>query len=74
MEPGPGREECATSDLERGRPDLEWLALGKRAGLSFLEMNEFSLQDLVDYAEIRLGQAQGTRMADQRDIDAFYAR
>ena len=77
MEPGQCRGRPLTAaDLE-GRPDLEWLDLGMRAGLDLLGMNEFRCRDLLDFAEIRLGTAgedQPAREPTQADIDAFLGR
>jgi len=48
--------------------------MGKRAGLSFTEMNELRIQDLLDYVRAYTGQKDDApRMATQADIDAFYA-
>lgn len=56
------------------RLDLELLAIGKRTGLSFSEMNELRVRDLLAYADIYIGnKKQKTRMATQEDIDRFFA-
>jgi hypothetical protein len=50
------------------------LAIGKRAGLSFSEINELRVRDLLAYADIYIGnKEQKTRMATQEDIDRFFA-
>jgi len=49
------------------------LAVGKRIGLSFAEMNELRVTDLLDLARAYAGaKNDGPRMATQADIDAFY--
>lgn len=49
------------------------LAIGKKAGLSFVEMNELSVSDLLDLAKSFSGVKDDTpREAEQADIDAFY--
>jgi hypothetical protein len=60
------------------RPDLELLLIGKRTGLSFDEMNELTVNDLLKYVNIYVDMATGKRkprrrMATQADIDAFFA-
>jgi hypothetical protein len=60
------------------RPDLELLVIGKRAGLSFDEMNELTVNDLIKFTNIYVDMATNKRkprrrMATQADIDAFFA-
>lgn len=60
------------------RLDLELLAIGKRTGLSFDEMNELTVKDLLKYVSIYVDMETGKRkqrrrMATQADIDAFFA-
>ena len=60
------------------RPDLELLVIGKRAGLSFDEINELTVNDLLKYVNIYVDMTTGKqkprrRMATQADIDAFFA-
>lgn len=58
-----------------GRIDLEWIAVGKKAGLSLAEINEFRIQDLADFVEIYTGADKDKpRNATQEDIDKFFAR
>lgn len=53
---------------------MDIIAIAKRAGLSFMELNEFSVQDLLDYVHAFTGAKDGRpRMATQADIDKFYA-
>lgn len=57
---------------------MKLLVIGKRAGLSLEEMNEFRVKDLSSfintYAEQVTGKEQTTnRMATQDDIDQFYS-
>jgi hypothetical protein len=52
--------------------------IGKRAGLSFDEMNELTVNDLIKFANIYVDMATEKqkprrRMATQADIDAFFA-
>mgnify|MGYP000938788722 CR=1 FL=1 len=52
------------------RIDLIILANAKRMELSFAELNEFRLQDYVEYTNIFLGHKSTTvREATQEDID-----
>jgi len=53
------------------------LATGKRIGLSFDEMNELTVNDLIKLVEIYVDMETGKqkprrRMATQADIDAFF--
>lgn len=57
------------------------LAIGKRAGLSFEEINELRVRDLIAYAEIMIATNDDDRKkvnrpkkATQEDIDRFYSR
>jgi hypothetical protein len=44
-------------------------------GLSFLEMNELRVVDLLDIAKVYVGKEDDQpREATQSDIDAFYGR
>lgn len=55
---------------EPDRVDLELIAIGKRTGLSLSELNEFRVQDLLDYSNIYTGKKDdGSRTATQNDID-----
>jgi len=47
--------------------------IGKRAGLSFTEINELRVADLFDYVRSYIGtKDESPRQATQADIDAFY--
>ena len=62
------------SDTEPERMDLELLAIGKKAGLSFDEMNLFRVRDLLKYIQIYTGNNEETetvRQATQADMDRF---
>jgi hypothetical protein len=67
------------TDIEQPeRPDLELLVIGKRAGLSFDEMNELTVNDLIKFVNIYVDMATEKpkprrRTATQADIDAFFA-
>lgn len=64
----------AKSDREPERLDLELLAVGKRAGLTFAEMNELRVKDLLSYVRAYTGKADDKpREATQADIDGFFA-
>lgn len=71
------RPEGSDSSQENIRLDLMLLALGKRAGLSFAEINELTSQDLLDFVNIFTGSKEEVRretrrMATQEDIDRFF--
>jgi len=54
--------------------DLELLAIGKKAGLSFDEINMFRVRDLIKFVQIYTGNGEeGTeaRQATQADMDCF---
>jgi len=56
-------------------PDLELLAIGKRAGLTFDEIGLLRVSDLIEYARLYAGVKDDTpRKATQADIDKFYGR
>jgi hypothetical protein len=61
------------SDTEPDRMDLELLAIGKKAGLTFDEMNLFRVRDLLKYIQIYTGNDEGTevRQATQADFDRW---
>jgi hypothetical protein len=72
-------EPSQLADTEQPeRLDLKWLAVGKRAGLSFEEMNELRIRDLRDYVDAYVDTYEDkknrkTRMATQEDIDRFFS-
>ena len=62
------------SDTEPDRMDLELLAIGKKAGLSFEEMNLFRVRDLLKFVQIYTGNNEETetvRQATQADFDRW---
>ena len=62
------------SDTEPDRMDLELLAIGKKAGLSFDEMNLLRVRDLLKFVQIYTGNNdEGTeaRQATQADFDRW---
>jgi hypothetical protein len=61
------------SDTEPDRMDLELLAIGKKAGLTFDEMNLMRVRDLLKYIQIYTGNDEGTevRQATQADFDRW---
>ncbi|MGG3776575.1 hypothetical protein [Geobacillus stearothermophilus] len=72
-------EPSQPTDIEQPeRLDLELLVMGKRSGLSFSEMNELTINDLIKFINIYVDMETGKRkqrrrMATQADIDAFFA-
>ena len=72
MEATPGEEH--QDESESVRMDLMLLCVGKKAGLSFDEINLMRVQDLLDYTNIYSEQDKDKpRKATQTDIDKFYA-
>ena len=70
------QNESNAEPLER--TDLELLVMGKRIGLTFSEMNELTVNELVQFVNIYVKQETGKqkprrRAATQADIDAFFA-
>ena len=61
------------SDTEPDRMDLELLVIGKKAGLSFDEINLFRVRDLLKFVQIFTGNDEGTevRQATQADFDRW---
>ena len=61
------------SDGEPDRLDLELLAIGKRIGLSFDEINVFRVRDLIKFVRIYTGNngENTVRQATQTDFDSF---
>jgi len=61
------------SDTEPDRMDLELLAMGKKTGLTFEEMNLFRVRDLLKFVQIYTGNDEETevRQATQADFDRW---
>ena len=61
------------SDTEPDRMDLELLAIGKKAGLTFDEMNLMRVRDLIKFVRIYSGnnEEETERQATQADFDNF---
>ena len=61
------------SDAEPDRMDLELLAIGKKAGLTFNEINMFRVRDLIKFVRIYTGDNNENteRQATQSDFDSF---
>ena len=62
------------SDIEPDRMDLELLAIGKKAGLTFDEMNLLRVRDLLKFVQIYTGNNEETetvRQATQADFDRW---
>lgn len=69
------KEQSNSSAGTEERLDISLLALGKRVGLSFAEMNELRSEDLIQLARCYAGSDEKKpREATQSDIDAFYGR
>ena len=53
--------------------DLELLAMGKKTGLTFEEMNLFRVRDLLKFVQIYTGNDEETevRQATQADFDRW---
>ena len=73
------REDTQTSDNEPQEPpenfEIFILASAKRMGLSFEELNMFTLNDFLTFIDIWIGEEKfesKPRMATQEDIDGFY--
>lgn len=61
-------------DAEPDRMDLELLAIGKRVGLSFDELNMLRVRDLIKFVSIYTGkEKEKPRKATQTDIDKFFS-
>ena len=60
-------------DTEPDRMDLELLAIGKKAGLRFDEINMFRVRDLIEFVRIYTGDNNENteRQATQADFDSF---
>lgn len=57
--------------------ELDVMAIGKRIGLDFSEMNQLRVRDLFGLADSYTGKEEKKdqpRDATQSDIDAFYSR
>lgn len=48
------------------------IAQAKKMGLSLFELNEFRVQDFLDYAYAYRGKTDGKKWATQEDIDRFF--
>ena len=74
MEPEPSRQNKGGHRIPE-RPDLELLAIGKKMGLSFDEINMLRVRDLIAFARIVSGaERDKPRKATQADIDKFFGR
>lgn len=67
--------QSGTNEESDGKLALRLLALGKKSGLSFAEINELRATDLLDLARFYAGTDDDKpKEASQDDIDAFYGR
>lgn len=53
--------------------EISVLANAKRMGLTFMELNLFTMQEFIHFAEAYMGESEVERKATQKDIDRFYA-
>lgn len=51
--------------------ELMLLVSAKKMGLSFEELNLFSLNDFFDFTDLWIGEEEGSRVATQEDIDKY---
>jgi hypothetical protein len=72
--PQPKKDNKKTINTDRF--DLYVLAVGKQAHLSFIEMNELSVIDVLEFARIYLGDGDDEnteQIPTQKDIDQLLA-
>lgn len=72
----PPKDQSKNSEGKSSHPiEIQLLAISKRIGLSFAEVNELRNADLLELADCYSGNDKDkTREAEQSDIDAFYGR
>lgn len=60
-------------EIELERIDLELLAIGKKAGLSFEEISMLRVRDLIKFVSIFAGtdEDKSVKQAGQEDFDSF---
>ncbi|MFD1885578.1 hypothetical protein [Paenibacillus wenxiniae] len=66
-----------TQQANRDTFELDVMAIGKRIGLDFSEMNQLRVRDLFGLANSYTGREENKdrpRDATQSDIDSFYSR
>lgn len=75
MEPGRHKRGSESNDHYAGRIDINVLALGKKSGLSFAEMNELQMSDIIPLIKrINGTDDDGDEITtNQKDIDKFFA-
>lgn len=67
--------QSSNNDENTVRIDISLIAVGKRIGMSFSEINELSSSDLLELARQFTGSKDNKpKQATQNDIDAFYGR
>ncbi len=63
-----------SKELPPGNLDIDVLVMGKRTGLSFAEINELRVRDLIEFVGAYTGKRDDKpRKATQEDIDKFFA-
>ena len=67
-----GEETVDDSQPSPERLDVEWIALGKHLGLSFAELNDLRIVDLVDLHEAYFGDGTKQKEATTADIDRLF--
>ena len=66
------KDQSQSEDVE-DRLDLSLIAIGKKIGLDFSEINELRSSDLLELAKRYMGANDDTpREATQADIDRFF--
>lgn len=74
--PSPAGSKAASQPTNNTHLEMDLLAIGKRIGLSFAEINDLRCQELIDLARSFTGSdnKEESKEATQDDIDAFYGR
>lgn len=69
------KEQSSNRKDDDYRLEIDLLALAKRMNLSFVELNELRVTDLVEMGDAYYGKKDDKpREATQEDIDAFFGR
>lgn len=63
-----------TEEKENYNYEISLLVIAKKVGLSFDELNYFTLDEFYDFVDIYIGDEEDRpRQASQNDIDNFYS-
>lgn len=69
----PSKEQSSNQKDDDYKLDINLIALAKRMNLSFIELNELRVVDLVEIGDAYYGKKDDKpREATQADIDAFF--